>query len=62
MVKVIPLVICNSCHKHIKDVEFVNYQGTYYCEPCFDRELEELEPKHFFTTSSVLFEAEIGKH
>lgn len=44
--KVIPLIICHSCHKPVKVQEpYTIWEDSIYCEPCFDLYMELITPE-----------------
>lgn len=42
--KVHQLVICHMCHHQIKDEVFTEWEGSVYCEPCFELYKELVSP------------------
>lgn len=46
---VISLMFCNTCHKRIKQEEpHMRWEGSLYCEPCFEDYLEMVSPEDLF--------------
>ncbi len=43
--KIYHLVFCHTCHKPIRKNEFIEWEESIYCEPCFDRYLDLVEPR-----------------
>lgn len=53
MAKILYLTRCTVCKKRIKDKEpYTMWEEEYYCEPCFDKYMEIVDPDNFLTNEN----------